>query len=86
MKAHDGAQLVIAKVLGHQAVNAAPCAHFEEGGDGFDQVTQGVKGDRTQTFKAQCFAALGILYKVQITLHVFGCKFGHLVQHLGFVR
>ena len=47
-------------VFGHQAVNALPSTHAGERWNGFDEVTQRVKRNRAQTFKAQFAAQLGV--------------------------
>ena len=72
VKAQHDAQFVVADVFGHQAVNAAPCAHAGKRGNGIDQVANRVEGNRPQTFKAQGFAQLGIGQKVFITDQIVG--------------
>ena len=59
VKAHHNAQLVVADVFGHQAVQAAPCAHAQKIGDGGHQVADFVKGDVAHALKAQGLAAFG---------------------------
>ena len=85
MKAQHDAQFVVADVFGHQAVNAAPCAHAGKRGNGIDQVANRVEGNRPQTFKAQGFAQLGIGQKVFITDQIVGRKTRNFGTHGGFV-